>query len=149
MPNSGSKRNYIRNWPQALVLLIVALLVACGSSATATPSPSDSGPTPTTAATASSSTPTAAVEGTDAPPAMVVPSGTINMGQKETSIFEAHPSKSSSPRIQFTSSSVGEGLITTNRDLSAGPRLAASWSVSDDFLTWTWKFQEGVMFHKG
>ena len=149
MPNSGSKRNYIRHWPQALVLLIVALLVACGSSATATPSPSDSGPTPTTAATASSSTPTAAVEGTDAPPAMVVPSGTINMGQKETGIFEAHPSKSSSPRIQFTSSSVGEGLITTNRDLSAGPMLAASWSVSDDFLTWTWKFQEGVMFHKG
>ena len=78
-----------------------------------------------------------------------VPAGTINMGQKETGIFEAHPSLSSSPRIQFTSSSVGEGLITTAPDFSASPMLAKSWSVSDDFLTWTWKFQEGVQFHKG
>ena len=71
------------------------------------------------------------------------------MGQKETGIFEAHPSKSSSPRIQFTSSSVAEGLVTTNPDLSPGPMLAKSWEVSDDFLTWTWKFQEDVQFHKG
>ncbi|PKB58843.1 MAG: hypothetical protein BZY83_04895 [SAR202 cluster bacterium Casp-Chloro-G2] len=88
-------------------------------------------------------------QATDAPPAKVAPAGTINMGQKETGIFEAHPSKSSSPRIQFTSSSVAEGLITTQPDFSAGPMLAKSWSVSDDFLTWTWKFQEGVQFHKG
>jgi len=80
---------------------------------------------------------------------MVAPAGTINMGQKETGIFEAHPSKSSSPRIQFTSSSVAEGLITTAPDLSASPMLAKSWEISDDFLTWTWKFQEGVQFHKG
>ena len=149
MPHSGSKRSYIRHWPQALVLMIAALLVACGSSATATPLPSGSDPTPTTVAADPGSTPTAAVEAADSPPSMVAPAGTINMGQKETGIFEAHPSKSSSPRIQFTSSSVGEGLITTNPDLSAGPMLAASWSVSDDFLTWTWKFQEGVQFHKG
>ncbi|MDA0265256.1 MAG: ABC transporter substrate-binding protein [Chloroflexi bacterium] len=55
----------------------------------------------------------------------------------------------SSPRIQFTNSSVGEGLITTAPDFSANPMLAKSWSISDDFLTWTWKFQEGVQFHKG
>ena len=151
MPKSGPTRSYIRHWPQALFLLIAALLVACGSSATATPTASSGGggPTPTTAATADGSAPTASVEATKEAPAMVAPAGAINMGQKETGIFEAHPSKSSSPRIQFTSSSVGEGLITTNRDLSAGPMLAASWSVSEDFLTWTWKFQEGVQFHKG
>ena len=80
---------------------------------------------------------------------MAAPAGTINMGQKETGIFEAHPSMSSSPRIQFTSSSVAEGLITTAPDLSASPMLAKSWDISDDFLTWTWKFQEGVQFHKG
>ena len=56
---------------------------------------------------------------------------------------------SSSPRIQFTSSSVGEGLITTAKDLSASPMLAASWEISDDFLEWTWHFQENVEFHKG
>ena len=154
MTQSGSNRGYIRRWPQALILLFAALLVACGSSATATPSASSGSndPTPTTGATAATSagvTPTASPQATVAPPTKVAPAGTLNMGQKETGIFEAHPSKSSSPRIQFTSSSVGEGLITTNRDLSAGPMLAASWSVSDDFLTWTWKFQEGVQFHKG
>ena len=147
MPNSGTKRSYIRHWPQALILLVAALLVACGSSATATPAASGgSDPTPTTTA---GSAPTASVEAAQEQSAKVVPTGTINMGQKETGIFEAHPSKSSSPRIQFTSSSVSEGLITTNPDLSAGPMLAASWSVSDDFLSWTWKFPEGVQFHKG
>ncbi len=154
MPKSGSEKSFIRYWPQAIVLLFAALLVACGSSATATPVPSTGGsiaPTPTTAATStgSGSAPTAVPQATEASPAMVAPAGTINMGQKETGIFEAHPSMRSSPRIQFTSSSVAEGLITTAPDLSASPMLAASWSVSDDFLTWTWKFQEGVQFHKG
>ena len=117
MPKSGSKRSYIRFWPQALVLLFAALLVACGSSATSTPVPSSSAPTPTevpsSSGTTSSSAPTSAPKATQAPAAAVEAAGTINMGQKETGIFEGHPGLSSSPRIQFTSSSVGEGLITT------------------------------------
>ncbi|MQG33433.1 MAG: hypothetical protein FI717_03925 [SAR202 cluster bacterium] len=130
-------------------MLFVALLFACGSSATATPVSSTSvEPTPTAS---SSESPTAMPEATVAPTEAMTaePAGTIHMGQKETGIFEAHPSMSSSPRIQFTSSSVGEGLITTATDFSASPMLAASWEVSEDFLTWTWKFQEGVQFHKG
>lgn len=82
-------------------------------------------------------------------PARLVSAGTLHIGQKETGIFEAHPLRSSSPRIQFLSSSIGEGLITTQVDMTAGPMLAESWSISSDFLTWTWKFQEGVQFHKG
>ena len=156
MPNTGTKRSYIRHWPQVLILLVAALLVACGSSATATPAPSTGGdtPSPTTAnaateAPSSGGAPTAMPEATAVPSAQAESAGTINMGQKETGIFEAHPSMSSSPRIQFTSSTVGEGLITTATDLSANPMLAKSWSVSDDFTTWTWNFQEGVQFHKG
>jgi len=156
VPNTGTKRSYIRHWPQVLILLVAALLVACGSSATATPAPSTGGdtPSPTTAnaateAPSSGGAPTAMPEATAVPSAQAESAGTINMGQKETGIFEAHPSMSSSPRIQFTSSTVGEGLITTATDLSANPMLAKSWSVSDDFKTWTWNFQEGVQFHKG
>ena len=110
MPKSGSKGNVIRHWPQVLILLVAALLVACRSSATATPAAS--GSSDLTPNTASGSAPTAPIEATEEAPAMVAPACIINMGQKETGIFEAHPSKSSSPRIQFTSSSVGEGLIT-------------------------------------
>jgi len=137
----------MQHLPKAIVLLFVALLFACGSSATATPTSSNNvAPTPTAKAGAA---PTAMPEATKAAPVAMEPAGTINMGQKETGIFEAHPAMSSSPRIQFTSTTVGEGLITTATDFSAAPMLAKSWSVSDDFLTWTWKFQEGVQLHKG
>ena len=33
--------------------------------------------------------------------------------------------------------------------MSPSPMLAESWSISSDFMTWSWKFQEGVQFHKG
>ena len=153
MPQTAIKALVSRHLTKAVVLLFVALLFACGSSATATPESTSGGDTSAPSATSAPSTndsaPTAVPQATEAPPAKVAPAGTINMGQKETGIFEAHPSKSSSPRIQFTSSSVAEGLVTTNPDLSPGPMLAKSWEVSDDFLTWTWKFQEDVQFHKG
>jgi hypothetical protein len=43
------------------------------------------------------------------------------MDQKDTGLFETHPSMSASPRIQFTSSTVDEDLITTATDFSANP----------------------------
>ena len=154
VPQSAFKALVSRHLTKAVVLLFVALLFACGSSATATPVPSTGGDTPTSGETpastsapssgSSASSPTAVPKPTKAPEAKAAPAGTINMGQKETGIFEAHPSMSSSPRIQFTSSSVGEGLITTAKDLSAKPMLAASWEISDNFLEWTWHFQENV-----
>jgi peptide/nickel transport system substrate-binding protein len=150
VPQTAVKALVSRHLTKAVVLLFVALLFACGSSATATPASTGGGDTPSaTSGPSPTAAPTAVPQATDAAPAMVGPAGTIHMGQKETGIFEAHPSMSSSPRIQFTSSSVAEGLITTAPDLSASPMLAKSWEISDDFLTWTWKFQEGVQFHKG
>ena len=153
MPQAAFKALVSRHLTKGVVLLFVALLFACGSSATATPAPSTGGDTPAAttapASGSSASSPTAVPKATEAPEAKAAPAGVINMGQKETGIFEAHPSMSSSPRIQFTSSSVGEGLITTGKDLAAQPMLAASWEISDNFLEWTWHFQENVEFHKG
>ena len=79
----------------------------------------------------------------------MVPAGTINIGQRETGIFQGHPSQASSPRIQFLSSSIGEGLVAIREDLLPNPQLAESWEISSDFLTWTWRIQPGVEFHKG
>ena len=146
MPQAAFKALVSRHLTKGVVLLFVALLFACGSSATATPVPSTGGDTP---AATTAPAPTAVPKATEAPEAETTSAGVINMGQKETGIFEAHPSMSSSPRIQFTSSSVGEGLITTGKDLAAQPMLAASWEISDNFLEWTWHFQENVEFHKG
>lgn len=35
------------------------------------------------------------------------------------------------------------------QDLTPAPMLVESWSISDDFLTWTFNMREGVQFHKG
>lgn len=42
-----------------------------------------------------------------------------------------------------------EGLITVGRDGRAIPRLAESWSSSDDGLTWTFKLRPASVFHDG
>ena len=155
-----SNPRIIKHLPRAIVLLFVALLFACGSSATATSVPAaaatTAAPTAVPATTAPSTgggpaptaVPTAMPEATQAP-AMVAPAGTINIGQRETGIFQGHPSQASSPRIQFLSSSIGEGLVTIREDLLPNPMIASSWEISSDSLTWTWNIQPGVQFHKG
>ena len=160
---SRSSPRLIKHLPKAIVMLFVVLLFACGSSATATPQASSStSPSPTAVpqATSAPSTggapgatsaalPTAMPQATQAPAAQVKASGTINIGQRETGIFQGHPSESSSPRIQFMSSSIGEGLVTIRADLLPNPMVAESWEISDDFLTWTWNIRPGIPFHKG
>jgi peptide/nickel transport system substrate-binding protein len=150
-----------RHLPKAVVLLFVALLVACGSSATATPQ-SDGGTTsPTSApqATAVPATsggspqatavPTAAVQATKSPATSMKPTGVINYGVPETGIFQGHPRELSSPRVQYAAVSYGESMWAIQPDLSPGPLLATEWSISDDFLTWTIKIRDDVRFHKG
>ena len=77
------------------------------------------------------------------------PAGSINYGVKETGIFEGHPRFISSPRIQYSAVTFGESMVAIQPDLSPGPMLATEWSISDDFLTWTWRIREDVEFHKG
>lgn len=147
MPKSTSRSQLFRHWPKAIILLFVALLFACGSSATATPQAA--APTARPQATSAAAAPTAVPQATAAAPAMIVPAGSLNHGVAETGIFQGHPAESSSPRIQFMSSSIGEGLVTIREDLLPDPMIATSWDISSDFLTWTWKLQKGVQFHKG
>ncbi len=165
-----------RIWFPFLLLSALALVVACGSSATEAPPTATSAPQATVAPTAMAEQPTAmagqptamagqptamAEQPTVAPtstprpaPTKVLetthtPEGVINYGVKETGIFEGHPLFVSSPRIQFSSLTFGEGLVAIQEDLSPGPLLAESWDISDDFLTWTWRLRDDVEFHKG
>ena len=154
MPKSRSGPQIMKHLPKAIVLIFVTLLFACGSSATATPSGAPSSTampqaTPVPSTGGDSGRPTPLPEATRAPVSEVKPTGSLNHGVTETGIFQGHPSEASSPRVQYMSSSIGEGLVTIGEDIQANPMIAASWDISDDFLTWTWKLQPGIQFHKG
>jgi 4-phytase/acid phosphatase/peptide/nickel transport system substrate-binding protein len=47
------------------------------------------------------------------------------------------------------SSAIFDTLTTLDADGKAQPRLALSWSNSEDFKTWTFKLRPGVKFHDG
>ncbi|MFP3415877.1 ABC transporter substrate-binding protein, partial [Bacillus sp. SIMBA_074] len=40
-------------------------------------------------------------------------------------------------------------LVAFNEKMEIVPRLAESWTVSDDGKTWTFKLRQGVTFHDG
>jgi ABC-type transport system substrate-binding protein len=145
--NSSSCPSYLRRWPLAIALLSILFIIACGAAASPTPdttpaaTPAEIAPTTIIEPTSEvNPNPTVTPQPTAAPSQSTPSGGTLNIGEKETGVFEAHPSLTSSPRIQFTNMTVGEGLVRIDKDLSAKPLLAESWDISPDFLTWTFTF---------
>ncbi len=59
------------------------------------------------------------------------------------------PSKDTSPIALNYRLNVFEALVQIDKDGSVQPRIAESWSHSDDLKTWTFKIREGVKFHNG
>jgi peptide/nickel transport system substrate-binding protein len=60
------------------------------------------------------------------------------------------PTKSTSQEIaRVMYNNVYEGLTTIAQDGTIQPRLAESWTTSEDGLTWTFTLLEGVKFHDG
>ena len=138
-------------WAMVLATLALAVIVACGSSAPAPEEPA-----------ASSSDGTAPPQAQIAPTAMpagaevtsqtmtIQPAGKLTMGQEEINVFSGHPALSVNPQLFVISTApVVEGLMVWNSNLEAEPLLAESWSISDDFATWTFNIRKGVQFHKG
>jgi peptide/nickel transport system substrate-binding protein len=62
----------------------------------------------------------------------------------------AHPKLAGNPQV-FVNSAVGvtESMAMNDADGVLAPMLATSWSVSEDFITWTFKIRKGVQFQKG
>ena len=127
---------------------MLVVLMAWGSAAEPDAAPAADSAVPP-AGQATTQAPVVSAEPTAMPEAMVSAVGSINYGVKETGIFEGHPRFISSPRVQYSAVTFGESMVAIQPDLSPGPMLAESWSISDDFLTWTWKIREDVEFHKG
>ncbi len=148
-------------WAPLVFILVVA--VACGGAASPTVAPqaaptvvSQDSPTavPEGAPTAMpegapTAVPEAMPQPTEAPATAMTPEGTLNIGQSSLGTFIFHPSIAGNPAIFVVSTTMGEGLVHFNKDRQAEGMLAESWSISDDFLTWTFNIQEGVQLHKG
>ena len=172
-------RRLVRNsratiFVSVMLLLIVAM--ACGSSATATPRPTSPSAPAATAAPAATIVPagiaapvaTTVPAATTAPRATQVPAPvatmaptpttavrdrpyeTINVGQKELGVFEGHPKLVKNPALFVSQTApIGEALAHANLERKMVPWLTESWSISEDFMTWTFKIRKGVQFHKG
>ena len=78
------------------------------------------------------------------------PTGTLNTGLKEMGPFFLHPSNLGNPQIFVHGTApIGEGLLQEYKGNDVRGLLAESCEISDDFLTWTFKLNKGVQFHKG
>ena len=140
--------------------LLLAAILACGSSATATPMPSSSAskasaaktdaPTAVTS-TKATSAPAATAAPTKAPEMVSKPSGTINVGQKELGPYFGSPLLSGNPQIFINNAApVTETLGMYAFDSNAvEPMLAESWDISPNGQVWTYHIRKGVEFHKG
>ncbi|MWD29366.1 ABC transporter substrate-binding protein [Aquicoccus sp. SCR17] len=51
--------------------------------------------------------------------------------------------------VSYVGSKIYEGLVTFAPDMTPLPKLAKSWDISDDGLTYTFHLQEGVKWHDG
>ena len=161
-------------WLPVLLVMALALVVACGEAATEEPTaaPVATSVPATTAAPQAAATEEPAMEQEDedeqpaptqqaaapqptstprpAPTTAVqthVPEGVMNYAVKETGVFEGHPRFMSSPRVQYSAVSFGESMVAIQPDLSPGPLLASEWDISDNGQIWTFTVRDDVTFH--
>ena len=154
------------NWlktPKFLILgsltLLLAAMLACGSSATSTPIPEQATAVPGITAAVPTSAPSSGKTSapaptsvpTKAPQAALKPSGTLNVGQKELGPYVGNPKMIGNPQIFLNSAiPITETLGMAGFDSGAVvPMLAESWDISADAQTWTFHIRKGVQFHKG
>ena len=160
-------------WLPVLLVMALALVVACGESATEEPT---AAPVATSAPVATEAPQTQATEAPEADeeeeeqpaptqpasapqptstprpaPTTAVqthaPEGVMNYAVKETGVFEGHPRFMSSPRVQYSAVSFGESMVAIQPDLSPGPLLASEWDISDNGQIWTFTVRDDVTFH--
>ena len=128
------------------LLVLLAVILACGSNATAVPEVQQVEVTREVPVTVEVPVP-APTSATGS--AMGGPSGTLNIGFREVGTFGTHPRLTPGSQGVFVGSSLGETLLIQDLNQDYQPRLATEWDLSEDGLIWTFKLREGVQFHKG
>jgi ABC-type transport system substrate-binding protein len=148
-----------RNIGLYVLALTLVFLVACGAAAPAAPvapppaaeQQVDTPAQPAQPAPQQPAAPVAQPTPTPIVPQATVPSGTLNVGEKELGRFSGLPKNGTNPALFVISTVLTEGLVTQWEPVASKvhPMLAESWSVSDDYLVWTFNLRKGVQFHKG
>ena len=156
----------------AFALLAVALTVAvaCGTAeetsspapaaeATAAPAamaestvvPSSSSGGSSSGSSASSAAATAMPEPTAMPDssATAAPRGTLTFGLPLVAPFHVFPTVTEGAGYHHNGYTTAETLLYMNEQQEIIPWLFEEWSVAEDGVTWTFKVNEGVQFHKG
>ncbi len=128
----------------ALLMIIVFALVACGGGSQPTPT-SGAAATPTSATSASpmpaAKTPAAATQ------AAAGPVGTLRVAAEP--IGQTDPAYISSDSEVLIANHVYDYLVDIDADNNIQPRLATTWTVSADGMTYTFTLAKGVTFHDG
>jgi peptide/nickel transport system substrate-binding protein len=125
----------------SVLLFLSVFLAACSSSKTATTSETPA-PSATPAATTTPSATPAPANDTPKPGGVV----TFAYGQPFKGVIEKawYGGEDDNLILNFSM----DGLLKTGDDLKSYPNIA-SWTVSDDKKTFTFKFKEGVKWHNG
>jgi len=148
--------HWLKN-PKLIILgslaLLLAAILACGSSATAVPTTAGvSAPAPTAVpSSGGASAPAPTVAATKVPEMAAKLGGTLNVGQKELGPFHGNPRLTGNPQIFVNNAApitetLGIAGFDSNKVL---PMLAEGWDISSDGQVWTYHIRKGVPFHKG
>lgn len=134
----------------AMALVAVLALGACGG---ATPAPTQPPPQPTSAPPPATAVPAPTTAPTNVPPpAPTTAPATAFQGVLRVAIqplVQTDPAKiSGDPEVLFASH-VYDYLVDVNLKNTIVPRLATSWKVSADGLSYVFTLAEGVTFHDG
>ncbi len=137
-------RLYNKRLLVGLMLLLTLLLVACGGGADEETLPENSNQS-----TESSSDDTAADSATETavPTETSMFNGTLRIAMQP--IVNIDPLTISSDAEVMVANNVYDYLVDVDHLSNPVPRLATSWTTSDDGLTWTFQLAEGVVWHDG
>ena len=132
------------------LLLSLAFIIACGTTATPTTVPQATTAAQPTAAPPAAGVPTATAEPATLTQAVGKPQGILNIGFKELGPFRSHPRLTGTPQAVFSAITAYETPVVhdTKEGIIEG-LLARKWSISADGVVWTFNLEEGVPFHKG
>ena len=145
-----------------VLLLLLAVIIACGEEATATPAPDAATAAPTSAAEvvtlppsvtgqtpAATPAPATAAPAPDPGEAMMVPEGVLDVGMANLGAYVATNYDAGYFQNRFAELVTHETLFVMGYDGEWEHRLVKSFDVSADGLTYTINLQEGAKWHLG